>query len=614
MSAPDPSPPPFRSIARRQAVLTAGAAFLASMLVEATVLNVASRDVETRIEGRFVDLANERGKQIESVVAGQYALVGQIAANPRLREIVAPLVAGDGAEVVREAEAALRDAAVVAPQVRRIDVVTPAGVVLASTDSTRVGGPPRPYLVPPGSLRRPIVTPPAVVDGQVAVRVVAPVRPPGDGPAAAQAVVAVLADASAMMTVLTDTRPLGQGGSMAILEDTSPILRGIAGSEQPAESGLRQVDAVLGPTLFYWQPVTFNPGETDRWRFLASLPVAEAYAPLRRLRWLLAGLGGLVAVLATIASYLVARRLGRRLSDLTRVAERAAAGELTDLEIPVTDMADEVGVLAGAFNAMGQRVGTDLRQARSEAEAERAERARLVAELELAREVQSRLYPAEPLRTPGVEVAGRSVPAEHLCGDYFDYFESPDGLVFAVGDVSGHGVGPSLLMVEVRSVLRSLRRRPEPLLERVNFLNDRLAEESPAGRFVSLLAGRLDPTSGELEYVGAGHRGLIVREGGVVEPLRSTGLLLGLFPGAEMETGRVTLHRGDVLCVASDGIEETADAAGRQFGWKRVADAASAAADRPVEEIMDAILDRSLAHGGGRPPADDRTVLVLRRT
>ena len=604
---PKDSPPPFRSIARRQAILTAGAAFIASTLVGGTLLNIVSDEIRARIEDRLVALADEREKQVEALVRARYQAAAQIASRSRLRELTAELATfgGGGPDERAEAAAILREAAAAGEGVVGVSLVTRDGRTLA-----RVGAFARPSAMPVEGFRRPLMTPPRQEGGEVLAEVAAPVEPPDGGAAAAAVLMTV--DSGDLQRALANASLLGPGGTMAILPSDHPLLRRVAGGP-PAKTGVTTFEGQLGERLAYWRPIRFNPGEADRWRFLVSIPTAEAYEPLRRLRWWLVGVAGVVAVVVTAASYLVARRMGRRLRRLTELAERAAAGELDGLSETDPLVADEIGALAGAFSAMGQRVGGDLRAARDEAEAERAKRARLTAELEVAREVQSRLYPAGPLAAAGASVAGRSEPAEQLCGDYFDYFESPAGLVFAVGDVSGHGVGPSLLMVEVRSVLRTLRRRPEPLVDVVRRLNDRLAEESPSDRFVSLLVGRFHAETGEVEYVGSGHRGLIVRRGGAVETLPSTGLLLGLFAGAEQAEGRARLGPGDLLVVASDGIEETAGPGGRPFGWRRVGEAAAEAAGREPAEIVEVILASSHEYGGRVAAADDRTLLVLRR-
>ena len=619
MSDPPPSPP-FRSLARRQAILTAAAAFLASVLVGVAVLKVSSADLQARIEGKFVDLANEREKQIELVVSRQYAVAQQTASRTRLRSLL-PRLKEQDEEAIAEANEILKDAARATTEVFQTDVLDVDGRVIASTSADRLSAGPFPDLVTPVTLRRPIAEPPIGSPFGVVTRVTVPLYAAGVKPTAgggqrppADAVVVMVTDAQPMMNVLQDTRPLGLGGTLLIQPADSQVLQTISGMDDPPDRALIAADTAIGETLFYWQPVQFNPQTAEQWRIIASQASVEAYAPLRRLRWTLVGVGGLIAVVVTAASYLAARRLSRRLDNLTEAAQRAATAGLSGFDMPLIGGTDEVGKLAGAFTAMGERVGVDLREARDEAERERAARARLTAELELAREVQSRLYPADSLRLPGVEVTGRSMPAEQLCGDYFDYFASPAGLVFAVGDVSGHGVGPSLMMVEVRSVLRGLRRQPDPLLETVQFLNDRLAEESPDGRFVSLLVGRLDTETGELEYVGAGHRGFVVRREGQIEEVESTGLILGLFAGAPLEAGRLTLQSRDILCVASDGIEETMNAAGKQFGWKAIATAAAAASGRPLEGVIEHILERSTEHSDGQPPTDDRTLLVLRRT
>src|SRR5581483_10317530 len=127
-------------------------------------------------------------------------------------------------------------------------------------------------------------------------------------------------------------------------------------------------------------------------------------------------------------------------------------------------------------------------------------------EIRLARQIQQKLFPAPALPLPGFDVSGVSHPAEATGGDYFDYLPLPDGsLGVVIGDVSGHGFGPALLMAELRAYLRAFLLSRADVGEIVGLLNRALADDAPEGYFATLLLARLDPATRSLVYASAGH-------------------------------------------------------------------------------------------------------------
>src|SRR5205807_4434398 len=137
---------------------------------------------------------------------------------------------------------------------------------------------------------------------------------------------------------------------------------------------------------------------------------------------------------------------------------------------------------------------------------ERWEQERLREEIRLARQIQQKLFPIAPLPSAAFDISGASYPAEATGGDYFDYIPMRDGgLGVVIGDVSGHGFGPALLMAELRAYLRALLLTREDVGEIVELLNRALADDAPEGHFATLLLARLEPTSRSVVYASAGH-------------------------------------------------------------------------------------------------------------
>src|SRR5262249_11595589 len=194
----------------------------------------------------------------------------------------------------------------------------------------------------------------------------------------------------------------------------------------------------------------------------------------------------------------------------------------------------------------------------------------------LARQIQQSLFPSEPPRDPGLDVSCASPPADATGGDYFDYLLLPcGGLGLVIGDASGHGIGPALMMAATRAYLRALALTRADLGEILALLNRALAGDLATEHFVTLLFARLDPATRSCAYASAGHSAGYVRDrsGAVRCRLESTGLPLGVSPDAPFPTRTgIALQPGDLLLLLTDGILEARSPDGDAFGVQRALD------------------------------------------
>lgn len=236
-------------------------------------------------------------------------------------------------------------------------------------------------------------------------------------------------------------------------------------------------------------------------------------------------------------------------------------------------------------------------------------------ELQMAQIVQQRLYPARAPQVPGFAIAGAVVPLSQMCGDYFDYIWRDDHrLTLAVGDVSGHGFGPALQMVEVRALVRVLLQGPLTLPEVLERLNALLHPDLPQEAFISLFLAELDLTRHELTCAGAGHGAILLRADGQVEELRSTGPLLGLGARAVYDPmAPIPLRPDDLLLLFTDGlIEVLPPTEEEQFGMPRLLEALRRHRDQPVDVLMQQLFAEARRFAAGGPLTDDMTVLLAR--
>jgi sigma-B regulation protein RsbU (phosphoserine phosphatase) len=236
-------------------------------------------------------------------------------------------------------------------------------------------------------------------------------------------------------------------------------------------------------------------------------------------------------------------------------------------------------------------------------------------EFAAAREIQQRLFPKSPPVVPGLEIAGVSHPAEAAGGDYFDYLPLPGGgLGVVVADVSGHGLGPALLMSECRTALR-LVAQAEPEPSRIlTHTNSVLAEDLAGERYITLLFVRIEPGLRRLVHASAGHPpGLVIdAQGAVKSELRRTGPPLGQRKEFHFKEHPSTpLEVGDTIVLLTDGALEAMQG-NVPFGRDRLIETIRLNRHRSAGEIVESICAAVREFCAGEPEADDLTVVVIK--
>lgn len=254
-------------------------------------------------------------------------------------------------------------------------------------------------------------------------------------------------------------------------------------------------------------------------------------------------------------------------------------------------------------------LGTIRKQA-EEASARATVERRVKSELEIARNVQQKLFPHQTRRLATIDYAGQCVPAREVSGDYYDFLDiGESGLGFVLADVSGKGVAAALLMANLQACFRSQSqdslRQPASVLRSVNKL---FYESTPPEHFATLFFGVYDDRSRRLRYANCGHPPpFLVRANGAVERLAATATVLGVFSNWSSEERTVDLRAGDTLVLFSDGVTEAGIETEDEFGEAgllRVIEAASGAgAERLVDEII---------HAVAAEKQDDVTVVAVR--
>ncbi|MEK6257808.1 MAG: GAF domain-containing SpoIIE family protein phosphatase [Planctomycetota bacterium] len=267
------------------------------------------------------------------------------------------------------------------------------------------------------------------------------------------------------------------------------------------------------------------------------------------------------------------------------------------------------------IRAFAAHVATALERRRLQEEALHAHE--LEHAMEMGRRIQRGFLPETLPSIPGYEVAVWWQPAEFVSGDYYDWLPLADGRIgFALGDVSGHGLGPSLIMASVRAMLHVLTRTASEPDRIVELLAESIAPDLKQGQFISFLLVSLDPQTHEVRFANAGHAPALHLDAaaGSFRRLDATRLPLGFPRLLSGETDpQLSLAPGDLLVLGTDGCIEVTDAGGTMFGNNRLQQVVFAHRNRPATEIVAAVRD-TVQQFHGRPlPPDDSTLLLVKR-
>src|SRR6202140_495071 len=249
------------------------------------------------------------------------------------------------------------------------------------------------------------------------------------------------------------------------------------------------------------------------------------------------------------------------------------------------------------------------------------EKKRLDHDLEIARDIQRILLPAEAPSVSGFEISGMNVPARQVSGDYFDYIKVDDErLGVAIADVSGKGVPASLIMAICRSVLRSQATgnpSPSDVLQKVN---RQLYPDIKEDMFISMAYVILDHVGHSVTLSRAGHDAPILyrRADDSVTMIKPPGMVLGIDSGSVFDriTGdfALSLERDDCLLLYTDGVTEALDVNGDEFGFDRMIQCVHASAPEGAPALIARIIEELRRFVGAQPQNDDITLIAIRKT
>jgi sigma-B regulation protein RsbU (phosphoserine phosphatase) len=249
------------------------------------------------------------------------------------------------------------------------------------------------------------------------------------------------------------------------------------------------------------------------------------------------------------------------------------------------------------------------------------EKKRLDHDLEIARDIQRILLPAEAPAINGFQISGINVPARQVSGDYFDYIQVDDErLGVAIADVSGKGVPASLIMAICRSVLRAeAARNPSPA-DVLRKVNRQLYPDIKEDMFISMAYLILNHQRDGVTLARAGHDAplLYKRRSQTVTPVKAPGMVVGIDSGNVFDRltadFAIPLEREDCLVLYTDGVTETLNSEGDEFGVERMMQSVRASANDGAQAIVRKVIDDVRDFTGSAPQNDDITLIAIRKT
>jgi serine phosphatase RsbU (regulator of sigma subunit) len=244
------------------------------------------------------------------------------------------------------------------------------------------------------------------------------------------------------------------------------------------------------------------------------------------------------------------------------------------------------------------------------------EKEKMEKELALAAKIQEDFLPKENPPCKKFEVVGYNTPCYQVGGDYYDFIDiDPSRLGIVVADVSGKGVGASLLMASLRAALQSEVYSGYDIEEMAVKLNDFVHRSSAPNAFITFFFCELNKESGELKYINAGHNPpLIIDKKGKITRLESSGLCLGMFPSSTYEVKKVKMNLGEMAILYTDGITESRSKDNKEFDEKGLIKLIRKHAKLQASKILKKVYEELDSFTAGADRMDDMTLVIIQRT
>ncbi|HKI77122.1 MAG TPA: GAF domain-containing SpoIIE family protein phosphatase [Ignavibacteriaceae bacterium] len=240
---------------------------------------------------------------------------------------------------------------------------------------------------------------------------------------------------------------------------------------------------------------------------------------------------------------------------------------------------------------------------------------KLQEEMRLAYEIQVDLLPKAQPKIKGYSVAGKSIPAKEVGGDYYDFIDLEENhLTFCLGDITGKGMPAAILMANLQASLRGQAISGKPCKECVGLTNDLLFYNTAPNKFATLFYGVIDKVNDEITYVNAGHNNpILISEDNKITRPDVGGLIIGIAPSVQYEEAKFKLKKNDLLVVFSDGITEAMNLKEEEFDEPRLLDLITKNKEKKADELIELIFKEVNDFSKGQPQSDDMTMVIIKK-
>ncbi len=320
----------------------------------------------------------------------------------------------------------------------------------------------------------------------------------------------------------------------------------------------------------------------------------------------------LVEFISVVIGILLTKKITNAIHSLDRGTEFVKRGDFSQRIVVRSE--DQLGALATSFNQMTEYVQRLIK--------ERVQKERLERELEIAKEVQQRLFPSQNPQVGMLKVSGVCLPARVVSGDYYDFLQlGPNELGLALADICGKGISAALLMSNFQAALRSNvlnlwnpngSAGDRTLAKIVGKLNSQIYSFTSANKFATFFYAVYDDRDQTLTYCNAGHNPPLHFNGKDVRRLRTGGTVVGIFEDAEYRQETIRMAPGDCLVAYTDGIIESLNEYGEEFGEGRLIQLIQKYRELDADKMKSAIVEQVLSWTFSEEQDDDMTLIVAK--
>ncbi len=355
--------------------------------------------------------------------------------------------------------------------------------------------------------------------------------------------------------------------------------------------------------------LSYAPVAGTGWSFAIIFPEDELFDTMYKYLKVMAWMFGISVFILLLTTIYITRRMTRPIVRLVDATRKIGLGDF-NATLPKRKSKDEIAQLTNAFSVMQEQLKSYVVNLQETTTAKE----KIESELNVAHNIQMGMLPRGFNTPENWDLFATLDPAKAVGGDLYDFFYlDANHLCIAIGDVAGKGVPASLFMMVTRTLLRAKTVAGMPINKVVESINHELCKDNPSQTFVTLFAGLVDLTTGEMEFCNAGHNYPYILDSG--ENSRQlkvrNGLPLGIFETADYTMDRFKFKPGEILVLTTDGITDALNVSNDFFGEAKLAASLTALANKNTKSLTELLIGELKRFSSGAEQADDITILAL---